>query len=67
MTRWFLRSGKRISAAAVKRAQQRYAEAKRTGHLGPLPCSVRPNVADAIEKMSLKQFASWSGMFVWRD
>jgi len=66
-TRWYKRSGMKVSEAAVRKSQMNYVKGKRTGNLGGLRCSINPDVADRVEAMSLKEFASWSGQFVWRD
>ena len=65
--RWFRRSGKRTTEAAVLAARDAYAAAKRTGKMGPLPCSIQPAMADSVARMTAPEFASWSGMFTWKD
>ena len=62
------RRGRRVSERTIQRARDSYALAKGiTGKLGPLSCSIQPEVADAIQRMSLFQFALWSGSFTWRE
>lgn len=67
MTRWYKRSGIRVSEARVQKSKDAYALGKRTGSLGGLRCTIQPSVADSIDRMSLKAFASWSGQFIWKD
>lgn len=64
--RWFRRSGQRISEKKVIQAQQNYVEAKRTGNMGCLKCSIQLKMADSIEAMSLIEFANWSGQFTYK-
>jgi len=65
--RWFKRSGQRVSKAAVRKAKASFAEAKRTGRMGSdMTCSIQPAVADRIDRMTLIEFANWSGTFTYR-
>jgi len=61
------RRGRRVSERTVRRARDDYALAKRTGKLGPLACSIQPEVAESLERMSLFQFCCWSGSFTWKQ
>ncbi len=65
--RWYLRSGLRTSEATVRQAQRHTEDAKRTGRLGNLSCSIQPDVARGIRDMTITEFAMWSGLFTWRD
>ncbi len=65
--KWFKRSGQRISKSVVQKAKDSYANAKRTGKMGTLSCSVQLALADAIDKMSLIEFVNWSGQFTYRN
>lgn len=69
MTRtfWYRRNGARVAKRLVSRSQTDYALSKRTGRMGPLRCSIQPTVAESIERMTLKEYASWTGYFTWRD
>ena len=51
---------------AVREAQAFYTLAKRTGQMGKLTCSIQPSVADSIEKLTLIEFANYTGMFTYR-
>lgn len=65
--RWFKRSGQRVTEAKVRKAKASFAEAKRTGRMGTcMTCSVQPAVADCIDRMTLREFANWSGQFTYR-
>ena len=64
--KWYKRSGQRVSQKRVKQAKDNYAIAKRTGQMDNLKCSKQPAVADSIDKMSLIEFANFSGMFTYR-
>jgi len=65
--RWFKRSGQRISESAVRKAKASFAEAKRTGRMGGLmKCSIQTVVADRIDRMTLIEFANWTGQFTYR-
>ncbi|MFA4972313.1 MAG: hypothetical protein WC683_06845 [bacterium] len=65
--RWYLRNGRRTSEATVRAAQRSAEEAKRTGKMGNIPCSIQPAVARGIRDMTVTEFAQWSGCFTWRD
>jgi hypothetical protein len=67
ITRWYKRSGIRVSTKRVQKSKDGYALGKRTGSLGGLKCSIQPAVADSVDRMTLKEFASWSGQYTWRD
>jgi len=60
---WYERSGKRVSEKRVRQSKDYAAEAKRTGKMGPLICSIQSNVANRIDQMTLIEFANWSGNF----
>ena len=64
--RWYLRSGKRIKEKRVRDCQRATATWRRTGRGGHFPCTPQPAVADSIEKMSLIEFARFSGHFTYR-
>ena len=66
-TYWFLRSGKRTTESKVRNAKDAYAQGKRTGKMGDLACSVQPSVADRVDQMTPKEFALWSGQYVWKE
>jgi hypothetical protein len=65
-TVWYKRSGVRTTRKAVQSAKDQYALGKRLGAIGSLRCSVQPTVADCIDKMTLDQFATWTGQFTYR-
>jgi hypothetical protein len=65
--KWFKRSGERVSAKAVQKAKDNYVLAKRTGRMGCLKCNINHKVAEQIEKMTLREFASWSGSYAFRS
>lgn len=64
--KWFKRSGERVPRVEVEKAKAAYARGKRTGRLGGLKCSIQQEVADSIDKMTLIQFANYSGQFTYR-
>ena len=64
--RWYKRSGHKVSAKFVLRAKQSYADCKRTGSIGPLRCAVNLKLAEAIDNMSLIEFANYTGQFTYR-
>lgn len=67
MKQWFKRNGKRVSEKHVREAQRRAVHAKRYGYPksphAPPNMSAQPALADSIERMSLAEFASYSGLF----
>jgi len=65
--RWFRRNGRRVAESRVRASKDAYALGKRCGILDGLRCSVQENVADRIDRMTLPEFASWSGQFTWRN
>lgn len=65
--KFFHRSGKPVTEAAVRRAQMNWVKAKRTGKLGPMTVSIQPNVADSVERMSLTEFCRYSGAFTYKS
>jgi hypothetical protein len=64
---WYKRSGERVSKQHVREAQARAVHAKRFGHpTSPhaVPgMSAQPLIADSIERMTLSEFAAYSGLF----
>lgn len=64
--RWYRRDGRRATTKDVARARQNYAEGKRTGRMGDLRCNTNLTVADRVERMTLIEFANWSGQFTYR-
>ena len=68
-TRWYRRSGERVSAALVKAAHARAVHAKRFGYLksphAPPGMSAQYGLADSLEKMSDGQWATYSGTFTY--
>jgi hypothetical protein len=66
VTIFYRRSGERVSRKQVRQARLNYANGKRTGDLGGLPCSIQTTVADAIERMRDEDFADWSGGYTWK-
>lgn len=64
--RFYKRCGLRVSEAKVLKARDNYAEGKRTGQMGLLKCSIQPEVADSVSKMTAREFASFSGQFSYR-
>jgi len=65
-TIWYKRSGQQTTRKAVQAAKDAYAAAKRTGDMGLLKCSIQPEIADAINRMSLEQFVNWGGQFTYK-
>lgn len=69
-TIWYKRSGERVSAARVKEVHQHAIHAKRFGYpkspYAPPGMSAQPNLADSLEKMSDKEWATYSGTFTWK-
>jgi hypothetical protein len=63
---FYYRNGEQATIREVLAAQRNYVVAKRTGRMGNLPCSVQPEVADSIERMTPTEFARWSGLFTYR-
>lgn len=63
---YYKRDGRRVPRAAVEAAKANYVQAKRTGDMGGLRCSIQPAMADAVEQMSLTDYCSWSGQFTYR-
>ena len=66
MTRWYKRDGRRVSEATVASAKATHAAAKRTGRLGPLRCTVQPDIAARIDEMTLHEWANYTGQFTYR-
>jgi len=64
---FYRRSGQRVSRAAVHRSKMAMVSAKRTtGKLGELPVSIQPTVADAYERMTDEEYATFTGSFTYR-
>lgn len=64
---YFRRSGERVSARRVAEVHAHAVHAKRFGHprspWAPPGMSAQPTVADALEKMTDDEWATYSGMF----
>ena len=65
MTRWYKRDGRRVSEATVASAKATHAAAKRTGRLGPLRCTVQPDIAARIDEMTLREWVNYTGQFTY--
>ena len=65
---WYRRSGERVSAKRVAEVHAHAVHAKRFGYpkspYAPPGMSAQPNVADALERMTDWEWATYSGMFV---
>jgi hypothetical protein len=65
-TRFYKRSGERVSRAYIKRQKDWFVNAKRFGTNDPLPVSKQPTVANAIERMTEEQYCDWSGSYTFK-
>jgi len=64
--KWYKRTGQRVTVQMVERAKLNFVNAKRTGQMGPIKCTVNLDVANRVEQMTLVEFANMSGMFTYR-
>jgi hypothetical protein len=65
-TRFYKRSGERVSREWVHAKKKEYAFAKRVGLSTPFSMSAQPRVADSIDRMTDEEFCDWSGAFTYR-
>ena len=67
---WYRRSGERISAKRVAEVHAHAVHAKRYGYpkspYAPPGMSSQSSVADSLERMTDKEWATYSGMFTYR-
>ena len=64
--RFFRRSGKQVSVKIVQAVKDATAEWRRTGRGGHFPCTPQPALADCIDRMTLTEFARWSGHYSYK-
>lgn len=64
--KYYNRSGKRISKAAVESAKRNAAEARRTGKLGSIRCEINERLADRFDAMTLPEFINYTGICTYR-
>jgi len=64
---WYRRCGRRISVADVTASKAACAESYRTGYLGTLKRAVNEQMAERVERMTLQEWANWSGAYTYRD
>ena len=69
-TVWYRRSGERVSAKRVAEVHAHAVHAKRYGYpksvYAPPGMSSQPSVANSLERMDDKEWATYSGMFTYR-
>jgi hypothetical protein len=69
-TEWYRRSGERVSAKRVSEVHAHAVHAKRYGYpkspYAPPGMSAQPNVADALERMTDGEWATYSGTYTYR-
>ena len=66
-TKWYRRSGARVSEARVAKAKAAHAESFRTG-ISPLGlrCKIDHRMAAAVTAMDLIQWANYTGAFTYK-
>jgi hypothetical protein len=66
---WYRRSGERVAASKVAAVHAHAVHAKRFGYpksqWAPPGMSSQPELADALERMSDTEWATYSGMFTY--
>jgi hypothetical protein len=63
MVKFFLQNGKEVDEDHVCRAKIAYENAKRTGQIGIIKCSINIELADKISKMSNIEFAIYTNCY----
>ena len=64
--KFYERNGRRVNEKTVLRARDAYVKAKRTGNMGVLKCSIQLEVSKSVQRMSAREFASFSVMYTYR-
>jgi hypothetical protein len=65
ITRFYRRSGERISRAKVRAARLAHAASFRIGKRFGAPCAIQPRMAEAFERMTDEQFATETGGYTY--